>query len=835
MNCLMELESYVEQHVLPWLPEIHGAKPALLDMEKYATESWAALLTYRAGEQSHLVFVVMKQKDQVFECIHAIQLPHVLNGVPAQSQSNLRVSTDNRVTFVTVGDSVTAVSMADYTICENYLSLQHSNHILSTIVPQHNTDSTVATTTTSSPSCTSECLVFTSASDVLTFKVKPNHMQKPSQADAQVHQLRSQLEQLVFFGANHRNPLLFPLAIDTDGKIGMVASGLASDIVNGGTSLMPLSMDIQVLLTQRLKFVKRIPEIIKSEGCLDQLHQSVLLQILRFAEACQIGVEIMNQWLELGQEESRKRELLELYWTTALDASDQSTLQRHLAEHMMNLPRYLEDDNGSVLNMLSTTLPPADYQELLLLISQGDTNIVYSLDLLRQAFERNYGVQYSENDKSVNIASILGHAFARVKAYLEHGSLADIHNREFLGQLSELGGFILSDCRSKAQGNSSHESLYHLEREAVIYTLWELGMSKTATELAKEHRFFTFLVEITDPDTDQAMIKQYVDTYGADFVKALLEHHLQRCDVSAILSMAMSYDELVADVIKDNPQVAWKYYLHRGQFLPMSQALMACIPTILSLERKKMTLSQAKLAVIAGYCEGPSARSLSSVQDLPEVQVILAELSLVEAEELFVAKCRDHFLISANSGVHIETILDGLASTLIKRDWKFELAALSDRLHRLLCGEALALPDFILVLCSLDNHGSDLENYFTALQLLVQFALDNNEDQIVAMLNILWGSIYIQDNWQEIDEHIRQNPDWHADVVIQQTVLYRFLRLCKQNALSDEWIRNPNDIDDCNEDTANTIGLLRLYCQCHHLPTYFELAIKTLASHSSAA
>ncbi|KAI8069165.1 hypothetical protein BC940DRAFT_28157 [Gongronella butleri] len=290
MHYAIQIKDYIQTNVVPGLvSEIPAGDAAIqiLDFAKYENNGWIALLTFRDGQKHRIALLFMRQQQE-FETTDVVTLPDALTSTP--SRATLHISDNDALAFVTVNDVISVVVIPSRNVFESRLILRQRdnqpNHILATI-PAPNADETSNT-----------CLVLTSASGILQFTLNPSHIQRFDATEAEVHVLRSQLEQAVFFGDNQRNPLAFPVTASCSDSIGNVACALASDIVNGGTPLMPTTMEMSVLLTHRLRCVKRIPEILKAQHLLAKVDQPTLAKLLRFAEAAQISLEIYNQVIE---------------------------------------------------------------------------------------------------------------------------------------------------------------------------------------------------------------------------------------------------------------------------------------------------------------------------------------------------------------------------------------------------------------------------------------------------------------------------------------------------------------------------------------------------------
>lgn len=131
---------------------------------------------------------------------------------------------------------------------------------------------------------------------------------------------------------------------------------------------------------------------------------------------------------------------------------------------------------------------------------------------------------------------------------------------------------------------------------------------------------------------------------------------------------------------------------------------------------------------------------------------------------------------------------------------------MSQSIASLLDGISIGKMNVVKLLVMLDNVGSDVENVWTAINLVNQLRLVQDESW-EALLNMIWKEVYIRDlngcRYLQIMND-NQYTEIQKNVALQETFLYRVMNICKiKNVMADEILR-PSSLDFTNTDTTLT-------------------------------
>ncbi|CAO3597845.1 unnamed protein product [Absidia cylindrospora] len=852
------LQSAIQNHAIPSLLQKNQApnvRVQLLDIDKYGQSEWVVLVSYtipEMGEFAQFALVCMQQihltqpqknNDNIpFKFINTYSLPYSV--IPSTLKRRPSVHLSNGPTAFVSFDN-TVVSIAVDSSFEHALVLRKDtdSKIMATVVKERHekgADTRYATG-----------LVFTTENGVLEYKIDQQYIAK-SQSDGNIYAndyedenardmilTRSKLEQAVFFGYNDENPLYFPMQLDRQENIGSMVLSLTKDIVSGDMTLMPKSLDTEIVLAQRVKFIRRIPEILKREDLLGLVDVNFWSDVWSILESCYIGLELKafindnrTNDVELA---TRMEHCLN---NTARDVLNQDNLDTTamqlnlddlISNHMTLLPKCLE-------HLITHAL---DNGEFTFLLVNSIGRLIYNTIARIQSLERSFANEFlgtmayeSVFFGTSDIGVILHRNFTKIKTCME--TMTDDTtslSKQMSGLLVDYSRLLLEVYKKNSPIDESFTAQYHEERDFIINTLWKLKDKQAALDLAMDHHYYPLLV--TDAhaqphDKCQHLIEQYVQDHGDEFVRCLISYYSDTDNEDRLLHFDPTYDQLVIDVLNENPKIGWKYHLQKGRYQQVYESLHMLLPTLDEIADRKILLSQAKLAYLAANTENVDITAISVILESPTFKSFSNDLELMEAQEQTSSSFKEMVTGQMVDGLdeQVDFIINKVFSDQVENDRTAELEVMTDLVGRLMLGCAVSYNDYVRLLSSMDNNGRDIAHYLSALYFTGLYA-NNTQAQTLANLNQIWKAIYTKDDWKYLDQCVKSRQLNELSRLLAQTTAYRVLSMCKEQNVIDELILRPSDIkidqDDCQG------KLLECYIQSHSLETYFDECIISIS------
>ncbi|KAI8340022.1 hypothetical protein BC941DRAFT_419206 [Chlamydoabsidia padenii] len=849
MTSRTNLHSAIQQHAIPTLLPKNltpNMKVDLLDMDKYGQSGWAVLVSYtipEMGDFAQFALVCMNQlpKEQdnnmPFQLLQSYSLPYSIILSRLERQPTLHMS-DGSIAYVSFDNTVISIAVTPNSLYEHALVLRQdingdNQQIISTIVKEHDDDDDGTWTTG---------LIFTTGNDVLEYKINQISITE-SQSEGNVYAtdyedektrelalVRSKLEQAVFFGYNDENPLYFPVRSEQQFEIGDTVVSLAKDIITGESGLTPITLDIRVSLEQRLKFARRLPDILKNEKLLDLVDTKSWINLWSILESCYIGIELLNF---IDQERTNNVDLVKYIDLCLENASkalrnqvDPETVDynRHdiLSHHILLLPKTLENMTATSLNMVK------DVASFIL-------HIVSHIHPLEQAFVREYVITMKRGDISSFLSAsravaILHKLFLKLKASMEssYDETLDISGELLMDTLAKCGDLILTIDRENTQMDSRLHHRYEQQKQQITDTLWNLGMKDIAMSLAVTHEYYPTLVTYAhnqSPKQCQQLVDQYIQTYGVGFVRSLLQFYSDNDDEDRLLHFDPTYEKVVSEILQQNLSIGWKYHLQKGNFEDVFKSLQILIPTIENISKKKILLSQAKLAYLTVNTLAMDNTLISTVLESDQMIRLNIELELMESQEQTLSKLKIilNDYASKSDTERVNLTVKRVSSLLIDKEFTEEVEIMKHLTGRLLLGHALNCDEYVMLLSLMDNNGPNIDNYLSALYFTRIFSTDDNKEQTATNLNSVWKSIYTIDDWSTIDQYVKKRDNADLFKILNQTTMYRVLLMCKKQGVVDESILRPGDIQ--LDQLSSRDKLLAESIGSHRLDTYFDESI----------
>ncbi|CAO3644895.1 unnamed protein product [Cunninghamella echinulata] len=841
------LPSYIKSNVT-----IH-----IIDIEKYRTTEWIILYSYSVpemGDYSQFALLLLQDQHEAGYVIKDVfSLPYSTMLKTKKRNATLQVA-NGPIVYVTFDDSVIAISVTRNSFFEHPLVLKktkENNRVIGTIV-KRNTLSNVENENVTA------ALVFTTASDVLEFRINNNHILESS-ANGNIYaidyenddkrimdQLRSQLEQAVYFGIIEQNPLYFPLRVEGHNKIGSVALTLAHHIVSGDASLTSTKLDQKLLLKRKLKFITQIIHLINIENLLDSVDTNTYVSLLKIVEACHLGLEVLdycNEWIENHNNDETALFINYLLDTmkNIMNMDDQHSFKDYLtnltSNHILDVPTWIEKMEVYESELTGTGILDKSY--LLSTVSDFVMKIVTSIQSIEQGFIYNQEMAFPVDGLSFSFSQVLRRFFNNIKLCLDN---LDQHRSSQLyetlcNQLSHMGTLLLDIyseiSKSKTKTNNGDKDMYKQESSQIIHVFWELKLQEKAIVLSKQYHHMPTLVLYTQSLSGEAQklaINDFIQEYGDEFKYDLLCYYISNECEEDVLAFDQLPEKVIIEAVKNNPKVAWKYHLKLGQFSKTYNYLELVLSHTEDIHTKKTLLSQAKLAYVASQTEEITPLPLSMILESPNMKNLTVSLELIENEEIILNKFNEMLTgqTFGNLSEKVDYIINKAATNLLEGQFDYELMALSKLIAQLLNGKVLDYQEFITLLCYMDNNGHNIENYILALYIVSKAIPNNDINQIKMTLSLIWKFVYLKDNWLHIHQCIQNSNDLQLSNVLRQTILYRILLMCKLQGVSNDLILRPSEVQlDNNNNLDNILTQNGLH---HNLDLYFNEALNVIST-----
>ncbi|CAO3643207.1 unnamed protein product [Cunninghamella blakesleeana] len=802
----------------------------ILDVERYRNTKWIILYSYSVpemGDYSQFALLLIEGKshstnqgDYQYEVKDVFSLPYSTMLKTRKQNATLQAAS-GPIVYVTFDDCVIAVSITANSLFEHPLVLKQeygNNQVIGTVVKNHIQPNEENEHITSA-------LVFTTSSDVLEFSVNNNHILESS-ANGNIYaidyedndqrvtdQLRSQLEQAVYFGISKQNPLYFPLRVEGHKKIGNVALSFANHIVTEDESSASTSLNQELLLTRKLMFVTQIIHLINVENLQDLVDEDTYTNLLKIAEACQLGLEVIKYCTKCIMENNDGSVLFMTYLPVTMNdilgishqqqnhsESFKECLNQLTSYHVLDIPTWLEKIEVYESEHTGTGILKKGY--LLSTVSDFIMQTITAIRLIEHTFIYKQGMQLPIDGLSFNFSYVLKRFFNNIKLCLDNlkfqpSSLSSTQLYDALcKQLINIGILLLEIYSEKSKTVDDHGT-YRQNIGWVINAFWDLKLEENAISLSKQYKYMPTLVLYTQSlsgETQKNTMNDFIQEYDYDFKYELLCYYITTNCEEKVLTFDLLPEENIIQAVKINPKVAWKYHLKLGQFYKTFDYLEKVLLFSEDIHTRKILYSQAKLAYLTSQSEEISS-SPSLILESPIMKSLSANLELIENEENILNKFNDMLTGQGleNLSEKAEFIISKVATNLLEGQFDYELMALSKLIIQLLNKKTLDFQEFITLLCYMDNNGHNIENYLLALYIVNKGNNDISQPKII--LSLIWKFVYLKDNWPNIDQYIKNPNDLQISTIYKQTILFRILLLCKSHGVSNDLILRPSEVD----------------------------------------
>ncbi|XP_023336022.1 nuclear pore complex protein Nup133 [Eurytemora carolleeae] len=300
---------------------------------------------------------------------------------------------------------------------------------------------------------------------------------------------------------------------------------------------------------------------------------------------------------------------------------------------------------------------------------------------------------------------------ALLKLSISHGykSAEDAAERVRIGQqILDLADIILDGYRSQVYSVDGEQrqvlnAEYIREREQLIQPLVDLKLYDQAASLAEKYLEFSALVRICEETGNKDKLDEYISEYSEhNFSEFVFSWYMKEGKQSRLLASTGSSKEL-GRFLTGHSDISWLHDFHTNNFNNAASTLLQAASNETDLlERKKVELSLAKLAALAGE---------EDFEDVfPQIE---QEVMLVKSQEQLPVSVIEQFGLDHNN-----------------------MRVLTPR-------------EMIEMYIGEENRSADSLEFIKALDLLNYVQLDQDEKERVRLH--IWCQSILRNSWSDID------------------------------------------------------------------------------------
>ncbi|KAK9763950.1 hypothetical protein K7432_008952 [Basidiobolus ranarum] len=637
----------------------------------------------------------------------------------------------------------------------------------------------------------------------------------------QTHQLKSKLEQAVFFGSKEENPLSFNLSREFIANLDKASLKLSEEILQSKSKYIPAIMEVKMQLQERLNRMNNIIKFINSNNL---LHKLSPLARHKLCWNCEKLAAAMNLWYYqntlLGRGSKRQYTLL---LTKAIEAclrdlgvqaQDDATRTffRYYISEIGLLPQYVCDlvrrsktGQASERNLLvhegnkilldifkSAFIYRRDHSEMYGL-SEPTTHESWTckdayLDIIYTQYQQTEKVikefsldaEHFENGKSDGFEMDISESTDTTKS--SHAllkslkdqlcELADILFKVFTERIDFLSGDLRSEDAAHALASINEK--YRVVRSKVTLPLVALDRVEFAFQLAERYQDFRTLVQLSvnlEQET-QARIDYYINKFKEPFAHELYSYYVENDLLHQLMTQKDFYSGLLHEFLErgEHAHISWLHDIHIGRYVQASSKLLGESEGERNNLQKKTMLSLAKLSYLASV----DATVLDSDKVQESLEQIDDSLDLVTVHEVLRESYHDILenmerIPKRNDDriIHISVINTGDLH---------EVKPAMEELYRQLVknimdGQVLDSESLIDVLTLPQNLDNQVDNYRIALGVYRR-AKDIPEDRMEYVLRTIWRRVILRDSWDYIHKLSAHAGDEELLAALKDTAIY---------------------------------------------------------------
>lgn len=653
---------------------------------------------------------------------------------------------------------------------------------------------------------------------------------------ADTERLKGKLEQALYYSESPLNPLTFQLPAHLQGTLMTACEELSRELLTFSNPIaksVPPSVDLRTALKDRLGKLRFLVKFVATCGHLEKLPQTTKRQLRADAE---LAAALNELWVYQNEFYTSSSQFLnaksplagaiEVVMSEQGFGTGEGDLVRRFFRHHADLTtkvleRLLKQSKGvsaqplrarstDVLELNRTVL--SAFRSALRYRKESgplygiasDSNVVVeawtaqssSVQLLETLFSITVNLI---PDRTRELGSSIDAASTEVSSASEEAKREHRVQVELKGQLCSLAEIALSCYEERrnylsaaAAGNDSvlerelsvFGATYRSARPLFIKPLVSIGRSDKAFSLAEQYSDFRTLVELSqEPQLrSDARLETYLDRYKEKFAFELYSWYIEDGQPRTLLTQKPEYNDLVLAYLSQpsasKDRLGWLHDLALKRFDVASSKLENLALGEKVLPQRKLMLSLAKL----GYLSTLTVEDVSTVGVQKQVEFFDDHLDLIAVQDSLAVLWENAIgglpdvLPAANSQQGNELageIVDTIATRLSEYPaYRQHYMTLVQKL--LLSNEYLASEDLIDLLTLKDTPETQLEDFATAIKVLVR-AKDSPQQRLDSALRAIWRRAVIRDDWIALSETNNvSDQTFLAD--LQATALYTVLK-----------------------------------------------------------
>lgn len=537
-----------------------------------------------------------------------------------------------------------------------------------------------------------------------------------------VSQIKSQLEQAVFLGAD--NPISFKVDSKQSKELGLASSLLSSEIVRAQCNHLSSIVDVKELLNERLVAQERIIHLLANFLVLEDIPSECLTAILQDNVRLYVAVELWqyNNTIVGRQMSEADSQYLSIFETciTRLHAAgrqgqvthgyaavrhffrDQLTDMNQLVAVLMNEADRLMT-GAHKKNILARNLSVLEIANVLMHVYKSCVEVGAHLQQLFTLNKSNC-IQWIINSTIVDsLRKFLSWLFMILEEYAHKDRNVDCSD-----QMTDITHFQLDQPPADTQvwANVLKFCIVQLtdmfllilgdgdqgRSQEALLGVAQIGCMFAAVHLAEKYQKYSALVKLIHMDFIRfgGNIPRYLENFSSPFALILCEWYLQKGSLRALLELPIDDRGLMRQFLRDNNRLdmLWVYEMKCGDYGAASKLQTQMFQAESDINNKEILVSLAKLTRIA---------SLPRLEDDSVIEPFDVELHKIRIQNGFASQFREWFAdkLSGDS-VSQQTIGDIAYACSTKMGDRPVLRKMyASLLQRLLTGEALDSSELV--------------------------------------------------------------------------------------------------------------------------------------------
>ncbi|KAL4265228.1 nucleoporin Nup133 family protein [Pleurotus pulmonarius] len=608
--------------------------------------------------------------------------------------------------------------------------------------------------------------------------------------------VKSIMTQAILYGSLPGNPLHFSFPPEVEAESLMEgAEQLSQAILESNHELVQRSHDLSIQLKGRIDRLAWLIAFINENAMLLKMSQRSRQRLMMNAEKLQAGHDLWllyNEILATSHSRSVLHDAVALYM--------QDVNEDHHADMMRAFFRLHIVDMGKLLRKVEVVVKRSQGPQAAALLPEATRiflTVLKSAFKFREEHKGQYSLEWpiinpwTSKPTVIDVALSLFEAITGVvdvpgadgqyhQSHTEPGSLlpelATVLFACIQERLDWLGSTIANGEAGTERDRDELDHRFALLRPEILETIRRVGYPHPALSLAETYRDFSSLAALCHRDTVYPPhenpwitdIQRYIERFKDDFAFELFQWYIQHGELRIMFAQedlySIYFDRFFA--AHPHPSIAWLHDLGKGRYESTAQTLLEEANRSTNLPSRQFLLSVGKLSELVHLQE----------QRLPADAGLLDAfhdgLDFVSVHEALISEFKS--VLPTRGKQSLDSQVDTILQKRGTRLSSFPALSLLVKqfIRELLQGKALSMENVADVLSLQDNENS-IENYITALQLLIQ-SEDLPGDRRLFAFRSIWRRIYIHDDWLQILQTANITDAEYTER-LQQTALFATL------------------------------------------------------------